>query len=90
MSEENKTVQLTDEDLKKVTGGMILNEDGTYNIYAGECFHCGRTTYTAIETKLNATLDTDIKFEYYIEDKDGQLAEYGDTIIKVEYLLHYI
>ena len=32
MSEENKTVELNDEELEKVSGGFTKNSDGTFNL----------------------------------------------------------
>ena len=46
MSEENKTVELKDEDLEEVNGGF--NNDGNfYTFDAGDCFEC--TVYNFVK-----------------------------------------
>ena len=57
-----KHAELTDEQLKSVTGGWSQNADGTYNIYAGEhfylCYGGKIMDYCTAETRLNMGLDT--------------------------------
>ena len=63
--------ELSMNELEKVTGGtggvFEQNPDGTYNIYEGQGFFLGATFYTVIGTYPNATLNTDIKLEYFLE-----------------------
>ena len=66
-----KDHELSLEDLEKVTGGtgdvFEQNPDGTYNLYDGQVFLLGATSYTVMGTYPNATLNTHIHLEYFLE-----------------------
>ena len=85
----NKLKELTKEELNMVTGGWSRNEDGTYNIYVGDCFRKGRYVFTVEKTVLNAKLDTDVACEWVREDENGMLKDWGGTIHTVDYLLNH-
>ena len=87
MSEENKTVELKDEELEKVSGGWSQNEDGTYNIYKDETFTMGLVTYNVLETKLNVTLETFIMCEIFVTYENGNLKEHDMSLERVGSLL---
>lgn len=44
---KQKLTELSDEELKQVTGGWTDNGDGTYNIYSGEMFRDGYSNFGA-------------------------------------------
>ena len=99
LKEEVETVsrklhELTEEELAQVSGGFMQNSDGTYNFYKGESYfrklEAGRLSYTVCETRLNASLDTFIPCEYYLEDANGNLdsSNYGFSKFHAYELLH--
>ena len=92
MSEENKIVELKDEDLEKVSGGFAQNEDGTYNILAGETFghavNGGGYYYTVLDDNYNVGLDTYIRVEEFWVGPDDMLIEFKVTTETVRGLLH--
>ena len=88
MPEENKTVELKDNELNMVVGGLSQNSDGTYNVYVGDIFRYANIVIVAQETKLNVTLDTNINCEYCMEDENGDLKDFGRCIHTVGELLY--
>ena len=89
MSEENKTVELKDEELEKVTGGVTQNEDGTYNILADETFRRNGYDYNVIYNNYNVGLDTLIWVEIFWFDSDGRLINHDVNTETVERLLSF-
>ena len=77
MSEENKIVELKEEDLEKVNGGgsYSQNEDGSYNINYGEGFKHDCYTYVVKQDVRNAWLWTTVYCDYYEEDSKGKLLQ---------------
>ena len=73
MSEENKTVELKDEELEKVSGGITQNADGTYNIQEGEKFN--RKTLNASLAKI----DTETRTNWMREAVDRASNNYSTT-----------
>ena len=89
MSEQNKTVELNDEELSRVTGGCTQNEDGTYNILKGEFFSYGSELFSVLDNNYNVGLDTLIRVEYFLEGPDGRLKDYYITTQTAGMLLYY-
>ena len=77
MSEENKTVELKDEELEEVVGGYTKNIDGTYNLKTGETicksiggFNC---SFVILNDYQNITLNDLVYAEHCVEYADGGL-----------------
>ena len=82
-----KLHELNEEELKQVKGGFSKNDDGTYDIYEGDSFTSRFDSFTARETRLNASLDTCIICDYFTTDLDGNLIDYGTSYMQVRQLL---
>ena len=90
MSEENKAIELNDEDLEKVSGGgsYSQNEDGSYNINYGEHFtHHGCYTFTVLEDVRNAQLWSKVYCEWCVEDSEGNLLQNDCKYCQVKEIL---
>ena len=68
MSEENKTVELNEEQLGKVSGGFTKNSDGTFNLKKYDAFTGGalNNRFTILQDYNNITLDDRVFVEYSI------------------------
>ena len=91
MSEENKKVELNDDELSKVTGGVTQNEDGTYNILKEEFFSYGTIYYRVLYDNYNVGLDEQIWVEYFSENpaNNGMIMDNSLTKETVGMLLYY-
>ena len=69
MLEENKTVELNEEQLGKVSGGFTKNSDGTFNLKKYVVFTGGalNNRFTILQDYNNITLDDSVFVEYIIE-----------------------
>ena len=79
MTEENKTVQLKEEELEKVNGGYTVNEDGTYSFKMGEMYITTlglidhTTLYDVAYDQTNVSKDSYVNCYCYEIDAQGDL-----------------
>ena len=87
--------ELSMDELDKVVGGVVggvfeQNPDGTYNLYDGQVFLLGATSYTVMGTYPNATLNTHIKLEYFLETispNGGTSLNFGSCYLSLSSIL---
>ena len=86
--------ELSMDELDKVVGGtgdgFEQNPDGTYNLYDGQVFLLGATSYTVMGTYPNATLNTHIKLEYFLESPSpngGISLNFGSCYLSLSSIL---